>query len=291
MRCPSLHRKQPFLAPGPAYAWANETGEVAADAPPSSGPVTASGVLRIASPLQFLAADIPHQMPAQMADRPAAYSTGATVQQPPEGGAQPDEAGGDGGEPAGRTIDGRRPRFVVGHGFFPFDQWHGRGMLRPQVHLRSRPVMSGKKPLARDLSVGEMAKRSGVAVSTIHFYEAEGLIRGWRTPSNHRRYDRSVLRRVAVIKVAQRLGLPLAKIREAFAALPDGRTPNAKDWQRLSGRWRAELDERIARLTKLRDKLGGCIGCGCLSLKKCPLYNPDDVLGAKGPGPHHLDPR
>ena len=150
--------------------------------------------------------------------------------------------------------------------------------------------MAQKGKLASDLSVGEMARRSGVAVSTIHFYEAEGLIHGWRTPSNHRRYDRIMLRRVAVIKVAQRLGLPLARIREAFTALPDERTPNVRDWERLSSRWRADLDERITKLTKLRDKLGACIGCGCLSLKKCPLYNPNDELSADGPGPRRLDP-
>ena len=140
------------------------------------------------------------------------------------------------------------------------------------------------------LSVGEVAARSGVAVSALHFYEAKGLIRSVRNRGNQRRYPRNVLRRVAVIKVAQRTGIPLAGIREALAALPDRRTPTAADWRRLSVRWRKELDDRIARLTQLRDYLDGCIGCGCLSLKACPLRNPGDVLGDDGAGPRLLDP-
>lgn len=144
------------------------------------------------------------------------------------------------------------------------------------------------RSIPKELSVGEVAERSGVAVSTIHFYETKGLIRAWRNASNHRRYPRDVLRRVAVIRVAQRAGIPLAQIREALASLPDGRTPNAADWQRLSARWKAELDTRIAHLTELRDQLGDCIGCGCLSIDSCPLRNPWDELAEQGPGPRLL---
>jgi MerR family transcriptional regulator, redox-sensitive transcriptional activator SoxR len=140
-----------------------------------------------------------------------------------------------------------------------------------------------------ELSVGEVAKRSGVAVSTLHFYEAEGLIQSWRNQGNQRRYPRDVLRRVAVIKVAQRTGIPLASIRKALATLPNGRTPNAQDWERLSKKWAVELDERIAQLTRLREQLSGCIGCGCLSLGTCPLRNERDRLAKLGPGAHFRD--
>ncbi|MDP9839558.1 MerR family redox-sensitive transcriptional activator SoxR [Neorhizobium huautlense] len=139
------------------------------------------------------------------------------------------------------------------------------------------------------VSVGFVAERSGVAISALHFYEQEGLIRSWRNGANHRRYDRDVLRRVAVIRVAQKAGVPLKEIAGALATLPQGRTPNAHDWERLSTGWKAELDARIERLTKLRDELTGCIGCGCLSLKHCPLRNPDDRLAAGGHGPVLLD--
>lgn len=147
-----------------------------------------------------------------------------------------------------------------------------------------------KGAIARELGVGEVASRSGVAVSALHFYEKKGLIRSLRTAGNQRRYTRDVLRRVAVIKVAQRAGIPLAAIREALETLPDGRTPTTADWARLSRRWRADLDDRIARLVRLRDQLDGCIGCGCLSLKVCPLRNPEDALGEEGPGPRLLEP-
>ena len=137
-----------------------------------------------------------------------------------------------------------------------------------------------------ELSVGEVASRSGLAVSALHFYESRGLIASVRNAGNQRRYPRSVLRRVAVIKVAQRMGVPLAAIAEALQALPAGRTPTVADWRRLSARWRDDLDERIRTLTALRDQLDGCIGCGCLSLKVCPLSNAQDTLAAQGPGPH-----
>lgn len=144
--------------------------------------------------------------------------------------------------------------------------------------------------VAAELSVGEVAARSGVAISTLHFYEAEGLIRSWRNAGNQRRYPRAVLRRIAVIRVAQRTGISLASIRDALKTLPNGRTPTAEDWHKLSARWRAELNDRIARLTRLRDQLDGCIGCGCLSLGACPLRNPWDKLAEEGPGPRLLDP-
>ena len=144
--------------------------------------------------------------------------------------------------------------------------------------------------LHRELTVGEVAARSGVAVSTLHFYESKGLIKSWRNRGNQRRYAREVLRRVAVIKVAQRTGIPLAAIREALRALPGERTPTSEDWKKLSAAWRADLNERIDRLTRLRDQLDGCIGCGCLSLGVCPLRNPSDRLAKQGPGPRLLDP-
>ncbi len=137
--------------------------------------------------------------------------------------------------------------------------------------------------------MGEVAARSGVAVSAIHFYESKGLLKSWRNSGNQRRYPREVLRRVAVIKVAQKVGIPLASIRGALTTLPEGRTPTAADWSKLSAKWKAELNDRITRLTQLRDQLNGCIGCGCLSLKDCPLRNPRDALSEQGPGPRLLD--
>ncbi|MCE8021565.1 redox-sensitive transcriptional activator SoxR [Halomonas sp. MCCC 1A11036] len=144
--------------------------------------------------------------------------------------------------------------------------------------------------LQRDLSVGEVAKRSGLAVSAIHFYEAKGLIKSRRNAGNQRRFTRDVLRRVAIIKVAQRTGITLAEIRAAFDTLPDFRAPTATDWQRLSASWQHALDDRIARLTQLRDQLDHCIGCGCLSMQECPLRNPEDELAEEGSGPRLLDP-
>jgi MerR family transcriptional regulator, redox-sensitive transcriptional activator SoxR len=139
------------------------------------------------------------------------------------------------------------------------------------------------------LTVGEVAERSGVAVSTLHFYESKGLISSVRNAGNQRRFPRAELRRIAVIKVAQRAGISLAEIRDALSTLPNDRALSAKDWARLSKRWKHELEGRIARLEALRDQLGDCIGCGCLSLNSCPLRNPMDELGDEGPGPRLLD--
>ncbi|MDP9939532.1 redox-sensitive transcriptional activator SoxR [Ectopseudomonas alcaliphila] len=141
----------------------------------------------------------------------------------------------------------------------------------------------------RPLSVGQMAERSGVAVSTLHFYETKGLIHSQRNAGNQRRYRRDVLRRVAIIKVAQRLGIPLADIGAALSTLPCDHMPTAADWQQLSVQWQRDLDARIEQLTRLRDQLTGCIGCGCLSMQDCPLRNPWDELGEQGAGARLLE--
>ncbi len=142
--------------------------------------------------------------------------------------------------------------------------------------------------LAERITISELAERSGVAASALRYYESLGLIRAERTRGNQRRFRRSVLRRVAVIKVAQTMGVPLREVRRAFAALPLGRDPTPADWERLSGAWRDELSRRIATLEKLRGQLSSCIGCGCLSLERCALFNPDDRARAKGDGPRYL---
>lgn len=141
----------------------------------------------------------------------------------------------------------------------------------------------------RGLSVGELAARAGVSVSTLHFYERKGLIASSRTGGNQRRYGRDMLRRVAVIRVAQRAGVPLAEIAAALDTLPARRTPNAADWAQLSATWKAALEARITALTQLKDELEGCIGCGCLSLAACPLRNPGDALASEGPGARLLE--
>ena len=138
------------------------------------------------------------------------------------------------------------------------------------------------------LSIGEVAARSGMAPSALRFYEAEGLVEANRTDGGQRRFDRDVLRRLAFIRVAQRVGLTLDEVRSALATLPDGRTPTAKDWSVLSRTWRPRLDEQIAMLTALREQLSSCIGCGCLSLRACALYNPNDGAAALGTGPRYL---
>ena len=143
----------------------------------------------------------------------------------------------------------------------------------------------------KELTVGQLAERSGVAVSALHFYEAKGLITSRRTAGNQRRYHRETLRRVAFIRLSQRLGIPLKTIKDALTELPDGRTPNREDWARLSAAWRGELDDRIEQLQRLRDDLTDCIGCGCLSLDRCPVANPHDRLGDEGPGARRMDTR
>ena len=145
--------------------------------------------------------------------------------------------------------------------------------------------------LQDELSVGELAARSGVAVSALHFYESKGLIASRRTTGNQRRYVRDTLRRVAFIRVAQRVGIPLAMVREALSALPDERTPTRGDWAQLSAAWRTELDARIDKLTTMRDHLSDCIGCGCLSMRRCRLANPGDIAATVGPGARRFDER
>ncbi|MFF3327122.1 redox-sensitive transcriptional activator SoxR [Streptomyces sp. NPDC002889] len=142
-----------------------------------------------------------------------------------------------------------------------------------------------------ELTVGQLSARSGAAVSALHFYESKGLIVSRRTSGNQRRYSRDTLRRVAFVRAAQRVGIPLATIRDALAELPDERTPDREDWARLSAAWRGELDKRIEQLGRLRDHLTDCIGCGCLSLETCVLSNPDDVFGERLTGSRLLPER
>jgi MerR family transcriptional regulator, redox-sensitive transcriptional activator SoxR len=138
------------------------------------------------------------------------------------------------------------------------------------------------------LSIGEVADRTGVSISALRFYEAEGMVMPARSPGGQRRYTRDALRRVGFIRVAQRVGLTLDEIRGALATLPDQRTPTAADWARLSRAWKADLDERIRLLERVRDDLSSCIGCGCLSLQACRLYNPEDRARVLGQGPRYL---
>ena len=140
------------------------------------------------------------------------------------------------------------------------------------------------------LTIGEVSQRSGVATSALRYYESVGLIHSERTTGNQRRFKRATLRRVAFIRSAQRVGLTLDEIAEALATLPEGRTPNKADWSRLSEGWRPRLDAQIERLERLRSKLDGCIGCGCLSLRNCSLNNPDDEVAPRGPGAVFLEP-
>ncbi len=139
-----------------------------------------------------------------------------------------------------------------------------------------------------ELSIGAVAERTGVATSALRFYEAEGLIHSERTDGGQRRYHRDVLRRVSFVRVAQQLGLSLEEIRSALASLPENRTPTKRDWARLSRSWRPRIDEQIAMLERLRDRLDGCIGCGCLSLGVCKLVNPGDRAGIGGTGPRYV---
>ena len=134
------------------------------------------------------------------------------------------------------------------------------------------------------LTVGEVAHRSGFAPSALRFYERQGLLHATRTAGGQRRYQRNVLRRLAFIRAARNVGLTLDEVADALATLPEARTPTKDDWSRLSRGWRSRLDDQIAALTKLRDGLDSCIGCGCLSLRTCAMSNPDDVVAARGPG-------
>ncbi len=140
------------------------------------------------------------------------------------------------------------------------------------------------------MPIGEVAHRAGIAPSALRFYEAQGLVTAERSGGGQRRYARSVLRRLAFVRAAQNVGLSLEEIRDALASLPDGRTPTAADWARLSRTWRARLDDQIAGLTALRDGLASCIGCGCLSLRRCALSNPGDGAAATGSGARYLPP-
>lgn len=138
------------------------------------------------------------------------------------------------------------------------------------------------------LAIGDVARRSDVSASALRFYERRGLIRSTRTAGNQRVYHREMLRRISIIRVAQTLGLTLKEISEAMNELPDQRTPTKRDWEKLSKKWQGELDERIAQMQQLRDKLTRCIGCGCLSLRSCTLHNRQDHIAADGPGPRFL---
>ena len=138
------------------------------------------------------------------------------------------------------------------------------------------------------LAIGAVSERTGVAPSALRFYESEGLIHATRTASGQRRYHRDVLRRIAFIRVAQHMGLSLEEIRGSLASLPDERTPNQQDWERLAASWAPRLDAEIAMLERLRERLLGCIGCGCLSMRACRLVNPGDAAGERGPGPRYV---
>jgi MerR family redox-sensitive transcriptional activator SoxR len=149
-------------------------------------------------------------------------------------------------------------------------------------------MVGGVPKLPETLTIGEVARRSGVPHTALRFYEERGLISAERTSGNQRKYQRAVLRRLAFIRTAQRVGLSLEEIQAALNTLPDRRTPTKSDWARLSNTWRAELDARIDAMSRLRDNLTACIGCGCLSLKSCQLFNHDDQLAAMGPGAPRL---
>jgi redox-sensitive transcriptional activator SoxR len=190
---------------------------------------------------------------------------------------------------AGAAVDKGDPYGFRHSKLLLYVDWSQLYKTSSNIEVNGMPNENFEK-FRRLLSVGEVADRSGVAVSTLHFYETKGLIESIRSSGNQRRYAREVLRRVAIIKVAQRVGIPLAEIQAALASLPQGRTPNVSDWRTLSERWKEDLDGRIRRLQGLRDHLDGCIGCGCLSVEACPLRNPWDRLSEQGPGPRLLEP-
>jgi MerR family redox-sensitive transcriptional activator SoxR len=153
--------------------------------------------------------------------------------------------------------------------------------------MTDHAALSGH-PLPPLITIGQLAERSGVATSALRFYEAQGLIRSERTAGNQRRFPRAELRRVAFVRAAQQVGLSLEEIQSALGTLPQERTPTKADWERLSAGWRPRIDAQIRALEELRDKLTSCIGCGCLSLRKCALSNPKDVVAAQGSGARYL---
>jgi MerR family transcriptional regulator, redox-sensitive transcriptional activator SoxR len=166
-------------------------------------------------------------------------------------------------------------------------------MMQLQVHLKSRPPSASIDGVPELLTIGELAARSGVATSALRFYEERGLISSERASSGHRRFNRPVIRRVAFIVFAQRVGLSLDEIRDELSKLPADRVPTRGDWAKLSSSWSSRIDERIAELERLKEGLTECIGCGCLSLGRCQLANPGDRVAARGPGPRYWmgDPR
>ena len=152
-------------------------------------------------------------------------------------------------------------------------------------------TLDGVSPTAELLSIGAVSDRTGVSASALRYYEAEGLVHSERTDGGQRRFHRDAIRRVSFIRIAQEVGLTLEEIREALASLPEHRTPTQRDWHRLATSWGPRLDAQIAILERLRDRLEGCIGCGCLSLQVCRILNPGDAVAARGPGPRYvLDP-
>jgi MerR family redox-sensitive transcriptional activator SoxR len=162
--------------------------------------------------------------------------------------------------------------------------------MQLQVHSKSTAIVTGMPSHRALLTIGQLSERSGVATSALRYYESQGLLSSERTAGNQRRYLQATLRRVAFIRSAQRVGLSLEEIQGALATLPEGRTPTKADWSRLSRGWRPRLDAQIERLERLRDKLDGCIGCGCLSLRRCALSNPGDEVAGRGPGAVFLEP-
>ena len=161
-------------------------------------------------------------------------------------------------------------------------------IVEVKVHLKSRSSWTYDATMEHDLSIGDLGRRTGVATSALRFYETRGLIHATRSLGGQRQYARSTIRRVSFIRIAQQVGLSLDEIREALATLPDNRTPTGQDWHALSASWRPRIDAQIALLHALRDRLDGCIGCGCLSLDSCQLLNPRDVAADRGSGPHYL---
>jgi MerR family redox-sensitive transcriptional activator SoxR len=158
--------------------------------------------------------------------------------------------------------------------------------MQVEVNFKSSPGAGAST--VDMLTIGELSARSGVATSALRYYEKLGLIRSTRTTGNQRRYQRAELRRVAFIRIAAQVGVPLDEISTALRSLPDSRTPTKADWARLSAQWHGRLEQQIGLLERLRDRLTSCIGCGCLSLQRCALSNPDDILAARGNGPHYL---